>query len=137
VDVIVANHLVNDVEDIAPLFTEFARILRPSGRAVILCLHPSFYWARRGLDEGDGTWPDRYFETEPRVQSFNVAGIQSPHAVKAWYRPLEDYGTALSNAGLVITNLSEPHPTPEQRRDPWWQTGWTKPMFLLISATIA
>ena len=115
-------------------FADIARVLKPGGRLVILCLHPCFYWARRGLDETDPNWPDEYFEVQPRLQSFNVAGIESPSQVKAWYRPLEDYGAALARTGFLIANLQEPHPTVEQRQDPWWAAGWSKPMFLLITA---
>lgn len=133
-DRIVANHLLNDIEDIGPVVADLARVLRPGGTLVALVLHPCHYWARRGLDETDPAWPDRYFATLPREQGFNVAGLESPTAVRAWYRPLEDYSTALAASGLVITGLQEPHPTSEQQRDPWWQAGWSKPMFLLITA---
>lgn len=134
-DRIVANHLLNDVEDIGPAVAELARVLRPGGHLVALVLHPAHYWGRSGLPEDDPAWPDLYFTTRPREQSFNVAGLASPAPVRAWYRPLEDYGTAFTAAGLAITGLSEPHPTPEQRRsDPWWAAAWSKPMFLLITA---
>ena len=46
IDLVVANHLVNDLRDPAPAFREFARILRPGGRLVNLQLHPCFYDGR-------------------------------------------------------------------------------------------
>jgi 2-polyprenyl-3-methyl-5-hydroxy-6-metoxy-1,4-benzoquinol methylase len=41
-DVVVLNHVVNDLEDPAPTFLEAARVLRPGGRVVALMLHPCF-----------------------------------------------------------------------------------------------
>src|SRR6266699_348030 len=45
-DVVVANHVLNDLEDVKAPIHEFARVLRPSGRLVILMLHPCFYGRR-------------------------------------------------------------------------------------------
>jgi hypothetical protein len=33
----------------------------------------------------------------------------------------------------VITSLTEPHPTPEMMEaDSWWQTAFTRPLFMLL-----
>lgn len=135
-DVAFSNHSVNDVSDLPALMAEIARVLKPGGRLVMLGLHPCFYFQRSGLDETDPEWPSLYFTTRPREQRFNVAGIESPAPVRAWYRPLEDYFSALAGAGFAVTGLSEPHPTADMLQDPWWAANWRKPMFLLIEAQL-
>ncbi|THJ48182.1 class I SAM-dependent methyltransferase, partial [Candidatus Frankia alpina] len=46
IDLVVANHVLNDLEDPAPAIAEFARVLRPGGLTVALLLHPCFYGSR-------------------------------------------------------------------------------------------
>lgn len=133
-DACVCNHLLNDIDDIDQALEQIGQVLRPGGQLVALVLHPCFYWQRSGLEETDPEWPAQYFTVRSRLQSFSVAGIESPGQVRAWYRPLEAYAKALASTGYVITNLSEPHPSVEQMSDPWWRDGWKRPMFLVISA---
>lgn len=42
-DLVLCNHLLNDLEDPARAIREFARVLSEDGRIVILMLHPCFY----------------------------------------------------------------------------------------------
>lgn len=134
IDACVYNHVLNDIPNIGDTFDQVRKVLRPDGRIVALVLHPCFYWARSGLDETDPEWVRQYFELRPRLQGFNVAGIESPSQVEAWYRPLEAYASSLADTGFVITNLTEPRPTPEQLNEEWWAETWKRPMFLIITA---
>ena len=134
-DLCVGNHVMNDIEDYDAAIAELARMLRPGGKLVLLVLHPCFYYARTGLAEDDRDWVDLYYTNRLRLQRFSVAGLDSPGAVEAWYRPLEAYATSLARNGLSITNLTEPHPSAELLRDdPWWRDKFSRPLFLLISA---
>ncbi len=130
IDLIVANHVLNDLEDPAPAIAEFARVLRPGGRAVALLLHPCFYGSR-------GQAADRhiYFGGPRRIeQHFDVAGEVSPAPVVAWTRPLEDFAAAFAAVGLALAGISEPHPSEQQRHeDPWWDINFTRPLFLLLT----
>ncbi|MCK9895212.1 class I SAM-dependent methyltransferase [Frankia sp. AgB32] len=130
VDLVVANHVLNDLEDPAPAIVEFARVLRPGGRAVALLLHPCFYGSRgRPVDR------DSYYQTRRIEQHFDVAGEVSPAPVVAWTRPLEDFATEFVSAGLALVGISEPHPSEQQRReDPWWDQNFSRPLFLLLTA---
>ncbi len=66
----------------------------------------------------------------------DVAGEVSPVPVVAWTRPLEDFVRAFAAAGLAITGIREPHPSEQQLRDdPWWAENFTRPLFMLITAT--
>jgi 2-polyprenyl-3-methyl-5-hydroxy-6-metoxy-1,4-benzoquinol methylase len=133
-DLVTLNHVVNDLEHLDQAHVEIARILKPGGRLVILALHPCHYWQRTGLPEDNPEWVSLYYTIRPREQFFNVAGVQSPAPVRAWYRPLESHVGALTGAGFVVTGLSEPHPSAKQLEDSWWAANWTKPMFMLLEA---
>jgi len=87
--VVLANHLMNDLAGISEPIQEFARVLRPTGRLVILMLHPCFYGLRaerqairRHLDV------DEYFSPRVIQQHFEVDGIVSPVTTTSWLRPL-------------------------------------------------
>jgi 2-polyprenyl-3-methyl-5-hydroxy-6-metoxy-1,4-benzoquinol methylase len=136
-DVVVCNHIVNDLERPEPAFHEFARVLVPGGRLVIMMLHPCFYSGHaERTAQAEAPRPADYFGVRIVEQQFQVAGITSPAKVKMWFRPLEAYTTALAEAGFSLTQLSEPHPSVEDMRDdPWWQANFKRPLFLLMVAT--
>ncbi len=131
VDLIVANHVLNDLEEPAPAIAEFARVLAPGGRVAALLLHPCFYGSRStAVDVLD------YFRPRRIEQHFDVAGEVSPVPVVAWTRSLEELTCAFASAGLAITGIREPHPSEQQLRDdPWWAEHFTRPLFMLITAT--
>ncbi len=135
-DLIVANHVVNDLHDITTPVREFARVLTPSGRLVILMLHPCFYGIRAERQALRTNLPvSEYFTPRAIEQHFEVDGIVSPSRTIAWVRPLEDYTQALADAGFCITSLREPHPSAEQIRDStWWRNNFPRPLFLLLTA---
>lgn len=136
-DVIVCNHLLNDLEDISTPFREFARVIRKGGRLVILMLHPCFYdkQAEQSVMHRYAT-PDEYFRTRTIEDQFNVADVRSPTKVKMWFRPLEDYVSQLCKSGFCVTSLLEPHPSATQlAKDSWWHSNFMRPLFILITAT--
>lgn len=135
-DVVVCNHLVNDLENIAVPFREFARVTREGGHLVILMLHPCFYGAHTERSTSRSyPAPSEYFRARTVEQEFKVAGITSPAKVKMWFRPLEGYMSELRQSGFYITSLSEPHPSDEQlATEPWWRDNFTRPLFMLIVA---
>lgn len=133
-DLVVCNHLMNDLPDPTGPIREFSRVLRPGGRLAVLMLHPCFYSDRasRGDDQGPGL---AYFSARKISQKFNVDGVISPAEVTSYHRPLEFYIRSFRDACLWITDLQEPHPSHEQMsKDPWWQTHYPRPLFLLLVA---
>jgi 2-polyprenyl-3-methyl-5-hydroxy-6-metoxy-1,4-benzoquinol methylase len=135
-DLVVCNHLVNDLFDPSKAIGEFARILHDDGRVVILMLHPCFYNKHAERSQAtNGLIASSYFETRSIDQAFEVDGLTSPVANTAWFRPLEFYTEALCKSGFAITSLTEPHPSAEQvRADNWWRKGFTRPLFMLVTA---
>lgn len=135
-DVVVSNHLLNDLPDITNAILEFARVARAGGRLIILMLHPCFYSANAERAPIK-TYPGlEYFQVRTIKQTFKVAGIESPAKVQMWFRPLEDYISQLTKSGFYITALSEPHPSSDQlAKDSWWRENFVRPLFMLIVAT--
>jgi SAM-dependent methyltransferase len=137
-DLVLCNHLMNDLQNPTQALKEFSRVLRSRGRVVILMLHPCFYnkHAERGQPENNLA-AGSYFQTRPVTQNFEVDGLESPAANTSWLRPLEDYTKALSDAGFAITSLAEPHPSQEMiEEDDWWRTGFSRPLFMLLVAEV-
>ena len=116
--------------------SEFARVLHDHGRLVILMLHPCFYNKHAERSQAtNGLIASSYFDTRSIDQTFEVDGLTSPVANIAWFRPLEFYTEALCKSGFAITSLTEPHPSAEQvRADDWWRKGFTRPLFMLVTA---
>jgi 2-polyprenyl-3-methyl-5-hydroxy-6-metoxy-1,4-benzoquinol methylase len=135
-DLVVCNHVLNDLHDPSRPLSEFARVLRNGGRLVILMLHPCFYNKHAEREQAtNGLIAASYFDTRSIEQAFEVDGLTSPVANTAWFRPLEFYTEELRKSGFVITSLTEPHPSPEQvQADSWWRKGFTRPLFMLLVA---
>jgi len=137
-DLVVCNHLLNDLHDPSKPISEFARILCKDGRLVILMLHPCFYNKHAEREQAtNGLIAASYFDTRSIEQAFEVDGLTSPVANTAWFRPLEFYTEELCKSGFAITSLTEPHPSPEQvQADNWWRKGFTRPLFMLLVAQL-
>ncbi|HEY5356195.1 MAG TPA: class I SAM-dependent methyltransferase [Streptosporangiaceae bacterium] len=135
-DLVLCNHVLNDLHDPQIAIGEFGRVLRRGGRFVNLMLHPCFYNKHVERDQAtNGLLASSYFDVRSIEQTFEVDGLTSPAANVAWFRPLEFYTEALRNSGFVITGLTEPHPSPDQvAADDWWRKGFSRPLFMLITA---
>ncbi len=137
-DLVTCNHVMNDLRDPSRSISEFARVLRQGGRLVILMLHPCFYNRHAERDDStNGVLAASYFDVRRIEQNFEVDGLTSPVANTAWFRPLEFYTQQLCKTGFVITDLEEPHPSPRQiSTDSFWQRGFTRPLFMLITSEL-
>lgn len=135
-DLVVCNHLMNDLPDPTGPIGEFSRVLAPGGQIAILMLHPCFYIDRASRSDTEHqTLATEYFRPRKIAQRFTVDGITSPAEVTSWHRPLAFYVRALLDASLWIIDICEPHPSDEQMSsDPWWQAHFPIPLFLLLVA---
>lgn len=135
-DIVVCNHLLNDLPEPAPAIGEFNRVLKQNGNLVILMLHPCFFGFRIRSESDARRLPvTNYFSARRAEQVFDVAGILSPAPVSVYARPLEYYTRTLISAGFRITSLGEPHPSEEKLDDEWWKQNFSVPLLLLITAT--
>ncbi|GAB4590046.1 class I SAM-dependent methyltransferase [Nocardia sp. IFM 10818] len=133
VDLVVANRLPNGITNPENRFREFARVLRPAGRLILLGMHPCFYAARAERSATTEFSVDAYFGVRTVEQQFRVADLVSPVASVQRFYSLETYIAMITGAGFAITALREPHPTAEQRREnPWWDANFVRPLFLLL-----
>lgn len=133
VDLVVANRLPHGIDEPGRRFHEFARVLKPSGRLVLLGMHPCFYVSRAERTAPGGLPLDSYFGTRTVEQRFEVQGELSPVPSVQHFYSLEAYFEFLTGAGFAVTALREPHPSREQRgSDPWWNENFVRPLFLLL-----
>lgn len=132
-DVVLANHVLNELPDLEEPVQEVGRVLKIGGRFVALMLHPCFYRANfTKVGELLPITPGEYFGDRELSQHFMVSGLKSPAPVRMWLRPLEAYVSAITRAGMVITSLSEPHPSTAQLDQGWWNQNFKVPMFVLL-----
>jgi SAM-dependent methyltransferase len=97
-------------------------ILLDGGQFIVSLVHPSHFH------------DDDYFDAEKLRLHMGLAerGI----CVRYWQRPLEDYASALAAAGLCISQIKEPRPSPAaMARYPDQLAGRDKrPSFLVLQA---
>lgn len=133
VDLVVANRLPNGIRRPEERFREFARVLKPSGRLILLGMHPCFYVPRAERAAANEFGVETYLGGRTVEQRFQVAGRVSPAASVQRLYSLEAYVGMIVGAGFVITQLCEPHPTDQQRQEnPCWDENFVRPLFLLL-----
>jgi ubiquinone/menaquinone biosynthesis C-methylase UbiE len=111
VELVVCALALTHVEDLGPVFAEFARVLRPGGRLVTTDLHP--FVAETGLMAG--------FPTDDPDPSGPVP--TAIHFVPNLTHHAGEYVRAIVDAGLVIQGCREPRlPTDNLTMFPTWST---------------
>ncbi len=129
-DLVVTNHLASDLDDLDQAAREISRVLTPNGRWVSLQLHPMY-----GVRQDQPGWHLEYHRPRSREHWFVVSGLRAPEPVTRHDWSLADILGAATRAGLLLSSVTEPHPTEEQMEtDPWWAANWDRPMFLLYTA---
>lgn len=128
-DLVVTNHLAAELDDLDQAAREIRRVLHPNGRWVSLQLHPVY-----GARMGEPGWHRDYFHPRSREHWFVVSGHRAPEPVMRHDRSLTDLLGAPTKAGLLLSSVTEPHPSEAQMADPWWQTNWDRPVVLLFTA---
>lgn len=110
------------IQDINPLeaaITQAGRLLRPGGRLAMVMLHPCFRVPRQsgwGWDEGRGL---KYRRLDSYLSRLAVPMQEHGQGTtRSYHRPLEDYVSALGQAGLAVTGIREvaDHPGPQDKR---------------------
>jgi SAM-dependent methyltransferase len=101
-DLIVSSLALHYVADLPPLFTEWARVLKPGGLLVFSTHHP-LYDLERLREAG-------YLATSLVEENWAWLGL-----MRFYQRPLSAITEPMSAAGFLIERLVEPLPLPEFR----------------------
>ena len=94
-DAAVANFSILE-EDIEPIFTAAAQLLRPHGAFVIQTVHPAFA-------AGDGAYVDGW-----RTETFAAIEGEWPEPMPWYFRTIGGWVRALSDHGFVLSEVREP-----------------------------
>ncbi len=120
-DALVCTMALMDIPDILPLYRAAARLLKPSGRFVIVTAHPAFNSSNPTLVQ-----EIEYLDSDmkslialkitaylaiPPVKSLGAPGEPNPHYY--YHRPLHQLLGEAFAAGLVLDALEEPAFPPE------------------------
>jgi ubiquinone/menaquinone biosynthesis C-methylase UbiE len=107
-DLIIANYVLMDVEDLRGCVRAFHRVLKPGGIAVVIFSHPCFPQGKSTDADGIGVsyeWNYNYFEESRRVDP--PWGHFTSEFI--WFhRPLSTYWSEFTLAGFEVLDLDEP-----------------------------
>jgi len=108
-DLVIAPLVLDYIADWVPVFSEFARVLKPGGQFVFSCGHPhgDYDWLqnKRGLDID-------YFKLEQPTVTWGGFGETRP-TITFYRRPLNMILNPIMAAGLTLDHILEPLPTEE------------------------
>jgi|SRR5271163_2434298 ubiquinone/menaquinone biosynthesis C-methylase UbiE len=118
-DLVTSCMALMDMPDAAGAIKEMGRVVRRTGRCVMLFSHPCFDIpnASSWLTEwGFGHQPEislRLLRYREAYSEWLRWSWKNDYEMLAYHRPLSWYFRAIRDAGLAVTRLEEPEPTPE------------------------
>ncbi len=122
-DMVVCALVIHYLRDPQATFSEFRRVLRPGGRAVVSTSHPTIDWLRKG---------GSYFVVQVEEDLWESEGGRTP--VRFWRRPLSALCASATDSGFLIERLVEPVPAPTMKES--WPEDWERlnrdPGFLIL-----
>jgi SAM-dependent methyltransferase len=130
IDLVVAYNSLMDFDDLPSAVDEIARVLSDEGFLCICITHPVEYSG--GFDGDDVDAPyllTHYLDTRSFDDTFTRDGITM--RFRGWARPMQEYFSALFDAGFVVDALQEPVPNISSGRYERWHRF---PMFLHLRA---
>lgn len=112
-DAVVSVLAAQNIDPIAPVFSEAARLLRRGGRLVVVLLHPAFRIPRQSSWQFDERRKLMMRATDRYLTPLSIPIDAHPHrrpeqqVTWTYHRPLQDYVRALAQAGLMVDGLEE------------------------------
>ena len=138
-DLITACMSVQDTAAAGEILRAASQVLVPAGCMAISFPHPVTTGPNTGwVPAEDGHKGARqiehYFATGPHILEWRMARLAQHWRTPHWHRTLEEWSALIENAGLCITRVSEPRPTPEQvAADPKFEPASRIPYFLVLT----
>ncbi len=124
IDVITIILALQNIKDINEVFTESARVLKKSGRLVMVINHPSFRQPSRSSWQWDTKTNQQYRRIDAYMSEYESSIDMTPGekrpdrktSTTSFHRPLQVYIKALNKAGFLVSRLEEwiSHKTSEQ-----------------------
>ena len=107
-DGILSTLVLDYLEDWAPTFREFYRVLKPGGWLLFSCGHPlgDWLWLKRKMPQ----FTESYFDTRQFTAEWHGFG-DPPVPITAYRRPLSAMLNPLAEAGFVLERIHEAQPT--------------------------
>jgi len=126
---------IEHVDEFETALGEFARVLAPGGRLVLLLSHPLLQAPRSGWVD-DRIGDERFWRVGSYLRDDVVVDEVAPGvSLRFIHRPLSRYVHALGEAGLLIDDMCEPAPPARLLADEWgFAEAATIPRVLLLRA---
>ncbi|MBL4774816.1 MAG: class I SAM-dependent methyltransferase [Mariprofundus sp.] len=128
-DVVIANMVMHDVEDISDFLVRVASLITKEGHFVFSLPHPCFYMLYHNKELSglnyhlDGVYDlDFYISGDHRVIG----------RTKYFHRSMERYWNLLTNSGLCIVEVHEPMPS--QKLQNMYPQPWSYPRYIFFVA---
>ena len=103
-DMVFCNQVLMDVDPIAPLIGDIARILQPGGTFFMGIVHPAFFDCHWGKDERGF----RFQKISERYLSEYYIDNPFWGETRHYHRPISAYMNAAAEAGLSLLRMDEP-----------------------------
>lgn len=136
-DLVLSSLVLDYIEDLAPVFAEFYRVLKAGGTLIVSQGHPHADWEyvkqRIAPQEPERDW--NYFNVEQFTAKWHGFGEPVPE-ITSYRRPLSALLNPLVKSGLLLDHVHEPQPTQDyQARSPEsYERYMREPGFIVIRA---
>ena len=103
---------IQNIENISAVFKEASKVLKASGRLMIVMSHPAF----RVPQQSDWVWDEKkkilvrridQYLTEAKLKITTHPGQKESEYTISFHRPLQLYFKALNNQGFAVSKLEE------------------------------
>ncbi|CAF2564466.1 unnamed protein product [Rotaria sp. Silwood2] len=103
IDLIIANYVLMDTPDLDSVMKAFKRVLKSSGRVIIVILHPCFdVVPDKNGSKRIYTWSKSYFDETPEKQEWEKFSLNMYH------RSLSVYFQTFHKYGFTLMDFDEP-----------------------------